>query len=158
DPQPRALRAAQDRPGPQLSSRDVACPVRASRRRRTGASAGAAADPFLQADDGNRGPFLRDALSHAASGRIARRHRGPSLSRGLGDGASGLICARSLRRRFYPAVQGTARRGGTIGSRLLGNAAELIFTGLKIFGNLVTPVASNSGILRQTLKGRGSGK
>ncbi len=61
----------------QLSPRDAARARRAARRRRPRTSAAAAADPFLAAELDHGGVLVRTALSGAASGRTARRHRRP---------------------------------------------------------------------------------
>ncbi|MGY2810869.1 glutamate synthase domain-containing protein 2 [Bradyrhizobium sp. USDA 4506] len=93
DPQPRALRARQDRPRVQLPPLDPARADRAARRRRPRAHQGAAPDPLLAAKFDHRGLFLRRALSDAAPRRTARRHPGPPLPRRLGDGARGFVSA-----------------------------------------------------------------
>ena len=54
----------------------------------------ASADPFLAARFGDRGDVVRQALSGAAAGRTARRHRRSALPRGLGDGAGGVVLRR----------------------------------------------------------------
>jgi glutamate synthase domain-containing protein 2 len=99
DARTRALRAAQDRPRAQLSSRHPAFADRADRCGRSRAPAAIAPDPFQPADLHDRRQILRAALSCVAPGRITRRHRGLAFPRRMADGAGADVPAGVLRRR-----------------------------------------------------------
>src|SRR5262249_62344118 len=60
------------------------------------------------------GVHLRKALSCAAPGRADRRHPGSALSRPLGDGAHGVICASGV--TVIASQRVRAKRGPMTGS------------------------------------------